>query len=81
MSEVPKLGKLIFVLPATNFVHKRPCSTLQIVKAYLQSSMTQELLSPCLILATYKENVEKQKFVEVANQFCFENEHRFSISR
>ena len=33
----------------------------------------------CLIFATYKEKVDKLKLVEVANQFCFENEHRFSI--
>ena len=31
-SEVPKLGKLIFVRPTTNAVHKRPCSTLCRIK-------------------------------------------------
>ena len=41
--------------------------------------MTQEFLSSCLILATYKEKVDKLKLVELAKQFCFENEHRFSI--
>ena len=41
--------------------------------------MTQERLSSCLILVTYKEKVDKLKLVEVANQFNFENEHRFSI--
>ena len=32
VSEVPKLGKLIFVRPTTNAVHKRPCSTLCRIK-------------------------------------------------
>ena len=41
--------------------------------------MTQELLSSYLIIATYKVKVDKLMLVEVANQFCFENEHRFSI--
>ena len=41
--------------------------------------MTQELLSFCLILATYKEKVDKIELVEVTNQLCFENEHRFFI--
>ena len=41
--------------------------------------MTQEPLSSCLILATYKEKFVKLKLVEVANQICFETEHRFSI--
>ena len=36
-------------------------------------------VSSCLILATYKRQVDKLKLVEVANQFCFENEYRFSI--
>ena len=41
--------------------------------------MTQELLNSCLILTTYEEKIDKIKLVEVANQFCFETEHRFSI--
>ena len=41
--------------------------------------MIQELLSSCLIVATYKDKVDKLKLVEVAKQFCFENKHRFSI--
>ena len=30
----------------------------------------------CLVLATFKEQVDKQNLVEVAN-FCIENEHYF----
>ena len=41
--------------------------------------MTQESLSSYLILASYKKQVDKRKLVKVANQFCFKNEHRFSI--
>ena len=41
--------------------------------------MTEELTSSCLIIVSYKEKVDKLKLVEVADQFCFENEHRFSI--
>ena len=44
MSEVPKLGKLTFVVLATNAVHERPCSTLYRVKTNLQSSMSQECM-------------------------------------
>ena len=49
-------------------------STLCRVKTYLQSSMTQERQSSCLILATYEEKVDKLKLFKVANQFCFEND-------
>ena len=79
VSEVLKLVKLILTVPATNAASERSCSTLCKVKNYLQSSMAQERLSYCLILATYQEKVDKLKLVKVANQFCFENEHRFSI--
>ena len=39
--------------------------------------MTQEPLSSCLIATTYKKQVDK--LVEAVSQFCFRNEHRFSI--
>ena len=79
VSEALKLVKLILTVPATNAVSERSCSTLHRFKFYLRSSITQELLSSCLIIATCKEKVDKLKLVEVANQFCFENEHHFSI--
>ena len=79
VSEAFKLVKLILALPITNAVSERSCSKLHRFKFYLRSSITQEILSSCLIIATYKEKVDKLKSVEVANQFCFENEHPFSI--
>ena len=79
VSEVLKLVKLILIVPATNAVSERSCSTLRRVKTYLQSSITQELLSSCLIIATCKEKVDKLKLFKVANQFCFENEHHLKF--
>ena len=79
VTEVLKLVKLILLVPATNAVSERSCSTLRRVKTYLRSSMSQERLNASLVLATYKEQVDKLNLVEVANQCCFNNEHRFSI--
>ena len=79
VSEMLKFVKLILTVPASNAVSERSCSTLRRFKFYLQSSITQELLSSCLIIATCKEKVDQLKLVEVANQFCFKNEHCFSI--
>ena len=79
VSEVLKLVKLILLVPATNAVSERSCSTLRRVKTYLRSSMTPERLNFCLVLATYKEQVDKLNLVEVSNQFCFNNEQHFSI--
>ena len=79
ISKVLKLVKVILTVPVTNAVSERSCSALHRFKFYLRSFMTQELLSSCLIIATYKEKANKLKLVEVTNQFYFENEHRFSI--
>ena len=51
------------------------------VKTYLQSSVTQESVSSCLIVTIYKKQIDKLKLVEAASQFCFKNEHRFSIEK
>ena len=68
VSEVLKLVKLISTVPATNAVSERWCSTLHKFKLYLRSSMTQELQSSCLIIATCTEKVDELKLVEVAKQ-------------
>ena len=79
VSEVLKLVKLILLVPTTNVASERSRSTLCRVKTYLWSSMTQEPVSSCLIVTTYKKQVDKLKLVEAASQFCFKNEHCFSI--
>ena len=78
VSEVLKLVKLILLVPTTNVASERLRSVLCRVKTYLWSSITQEPVSSCLV-ATYKKQVDKLKLVEAASQFCFKNEHRFSI--
>ena len=63
VSEVLKLVKLILLVPVTNAVSERSCSTLRRVKTYLRSSITQKRLNSCLVLATYKEQVDKPNLV------------------
>ena len=41
--------------------------------------MTQEPVPSCVIVTTYKKQVDKLQLVEAVSQFCFRNEHRFSI--
>ena len=79
VSEVLKLVNLILLVPITNVASERSRSTLCRVKTYLRSSMTQESVSSCLVVTTYTKQVDKLKLVEAASQFCFENDHRFSI--
>ena len=77
--EVLKLVKLILLVPTTNVASERSRSTLCRVETYLWSTVTQEPVSSCLIVTTYKKQVDKLKLVEAASQFCFKNEQRFSI--
>ena len=67
VTELLKLVKLILLVPTTNAVSERSRKTLCRVKTYLRSSMTQELVSSCLIVTTYKKQVDKLKLVEVAS--------------
>ena len=78
-SEVLELVELILLVLTTNVASERSCSTLCGVKTYLRSSITQEPVTSCLIVTTYKKQVDKRKLVEAASQFCVKNEHCFSI--
>ena len=79
VSEVLKLVKLILLVPTTNVASERSLSTLCRFRTYLRSSMTQEPVSSCLIVTTYKQQVDKLKLVEAASQFCFKTELCFSV--
>ena len=79
VSEVLKLVKLILLVPTTNVASEGSRSTLCRAKNFLRSSMTQEPVTSCLIVTTYKKQVDKRKLVEAASQFCFSNEHCFLI--
>ena len=63
VSEVLKLVKLMLIVPATNALSERSCLMLHRFKFYLQSSITSELLSSYLIIATCKKKVDKPKLV------------------
>ena len=80
VSEVLEVVKLILLVHNTDsIVGESSRSTLRRVKTYLRWSMTQELVRSFLIVTTYKKQVDKRKLVEAASQFCFKNEHCFSI--
>ena len=55
VSKVLKLLKQILTVPATNAISERSCSTLRRFNTDLRSSMTEELLSSCLILLLIKK--------------------------
>ena len=53
----------MLIVPATNALSERSCLMLHRFKFYLRSSITSELLSSYLIIATCKKKVDKPKLV------------------
>ena len=58
VSEVLQLVELILLVPITNAASERSRSVLCGVKTYLRSSITQEPVTSCLIVTTYKKQVD-----------------------
>ena len=56
-----------------------PAPALRRIKTCLLSTMTQSRLNHCIMLNTYNEALGKLSFIEIANEFCRENEVRFNI--
>ena len=75
-SEVESVVRLILVLPAMNAVGERSFSTMRRVKAYLCSIMRQDRLNHAMVLAIYKEALDKLPITAVANEFVSKSEHR-----
>ena len=64
--EVLKLFELPLLVPTTIVASERSRSRLCRLKTYLWSSMTQEPVSSCLSVTTYKKQVDKLELVEAA---------------
>ena len=73
-SEFVTLAKLILVSLATNAVGERLYSTIRRIKTYLRTTMTQRRLNRPMILNTYKEALQNISLIDIANEFCREND-------
>ncbi len=79
MSEVCKLVKLLYVMPATNAESERSFSTVRRIKSYLRSTMYQQRLNHLMLLNIHKSFTDKLNLVDVANDFIAGNEHRKNV--
>ncbi len=79
MSEVSKLVKLLYVMPATNAESERSFSTVRRIKSYLRSTMSQQRLNHLMLLNIHKSFTDKLNLVDVANDFIAGNEHRKNV--
>ena len=69
LSEVITLGKILFVLPATNATSERSFSALKRVKTYLRSSTSDRRLNHLLTMHIDQERCDELDLVKVANVF------------
>ena len=75
-----KLVELILLVPTTNAVSERSRSMNVVLSQNLSVIIyDQEPVSSCLIVTTYKKQVDKLELVEAASLSWFKNEHHFSI--
>ena len=76
-SQVTTLLKISLALPATNAVSEQSTSTLRRIKNWLRTSITQGRLNRCMLLAIYKEMMDKLTLTDVAaNEFCSGSDER-----
>ncbi len=73
MSEVCKLVKLLYVMPATN------AETVRRIKSYLRSTISQQRLNHLMLLDIHKSFTDKLNLVGIANDFIAGNEHKKNV--
>ena len=78
-SEVLKLLKLLFVLPASTASAERSFSSMRRLKTYLRSSMTAQRLNHVLLLHIHKDLAEQLDPYKIAKEFVCHNDRRKGV--
>ena len=76
LSEVHKLLRLYMTIPVTSATPERSFSTLRRVLTYLRSTMTENRLNNCILLAIHKEFTDNLDLYEIAKDFITLKEDR-----
>ena len=78
-SEVLKLSRLMYVLPATTATAERSFSSLRRLKTYLRTTMSSQRLNHLMILHVHKDSTEKLDLHEISSLFISRNERRQNV--
>lgn len=78
-SEVIKVVKLIFVMPATNALSERSFSSLRRVKTWLRTTTNQVRLNSCMTLHVHKSRTDSLPLLQIGNEFIQRNSSRMHI--
>ena len=76
MQQVKTAIKLWLLAPATNAVSERSASAVRRICTYLRTRSSQERLNNCMVLTIHKDEVDKLNLINIANEFCRENNQR-----
>ncbi len=76
--QMVRLLQLYLIVPSTTATAERSFSQLGRIKNYLRSTMTQERLNSCMILAVYKEEVQDLNLPSLINEFILSNDMRLN---
>ena len=75
-SEILKLLKLLFIIPASTASAERSFSSLRGLKTYLRSSMTSQRLNHMLLLHVHKDITDQIDLHCIAKEFVCKNDRR-----
>ena len=78
-SEIVKLIKFLLVMPATNAVSERSFSAMRVIKNYLRTNSSQDILNHTMFLYVQKDLTDKLDILEIAKQFVDKSVHRKQI--
>ena len=79
ISEVVKMIKLVFVMPATDAVSERSFSTMRRLYTYLRTNMGSSHLNNAMVLHIHKALLDELSMVYVANSFVSKSDHRKTL--
>ena len=76
LSKVSRLVKFVHSMPANNSVSERSASSLQRIKMYLRSTMTQLRLNNVIVAHIYKDITDSINHLQVLNECSSANEDK-----
>ena len=79
LSEVCTLASLVIVMPAANAVSEHSFSSLQHLKSYLRSTMTQTRLNNLMVLHVHSNLTDKLRLTKVGNEFIKDSKRNYIL--
>jgi hypothetical protein len=76
LPNVVLLGKLLLVMPATNAISERSFSALKLVKTYLRSKTSDQLLNHEMLMYVHKQATDTMDLIKIGREFVANGDDR-----